>query len=111
MEAPGLASIVFSRRRLDLVVELLQHRIVLGDIDADRPQAFLEFGLFGRWQRYNFAAALLGPNLAQCRDFIDRGLPCPWLQLARFLNDDLAEIRWQLVEPGFAQPAKGDQQR
>src|SRR4029077_6043736 len=30
-KAPGLGSIVFSRSRLDLVVELFQHRVVLGD--------------------------------------------------------------------------------
>ena len=57
----------------------------------DRFQALLELGLIGRRQRHDLAAAI-DPFLAQLDDLVDAGLPRPRLQLARFVDDNLAQI-------------------
>ena len=101
---------ILRRYGLDLLVEGLKGWIIFGDSNADRFQAFFQFGLFAR-RECNDLAAAVGPAFAQLNHLIERALPAPRLQLARLIDDGLAKVRWHFVEPGLAQRAERDEQR
>src|ERR1700761_7364130 len=102
--------LILRRQRLGLVIERLEHRIVFGDFGADRLEPFLELRLLGIGQMDDFAAAA-EPDLAQLRHLVDGRLPRPRLQLARLVDDDLAQVGRQLVKPRLAHGAERDEQR